>query len=508
MKRIIQRQSLARRPRPQITAVSILTSALVCWTAFSAEVSSWWTNRNVMIMTSATNDYAPVNAGQLKWTATKAYEELQANLPGGAGSGVAHLVSGFLPFNNYVPINLGQLKYVAEPFWACLIENGWATSRPWTVTTTDDADFAMANVGQLKTVFHFELTADTDNDGMPNWWEWQYGLNPTNSNDATNDLDGDGVINLSECQAGLSPTNSDTDADGASDSDEVNVYHSSAVSPDSDGDGLRDGYEITNRHYQLIGLGLTWSQAMVDAVNRGGHLASICSTNEANAISNQLARTMAGKTVWIGLTDERIEKNWRWITTEPYGLYTNWAIGEPNNSGDEDYVMILGSSMSWSDASQSATADCYLLEREFHTDPTKVDSDGDYLIDGANDTALLTAFTNGVNTNGGLYAYGELSLGADPRRADTDRDGAPDGWEVKWGLNPLDGMGKNLVAWWPMDDTGGVVIVDGTMNEIPLDGVIQGLTRPPMWKPSGAGALRSMERIMSRWPIPGPKISA
>src|SRR6185503_5346912 len=47
---------------------------------------------------------------------------------------------------------------------------------------------------------------DTDGDGMPDAWEIQYGLNPTNAADANLDLDGDGMSNRQEYIAGTDPT--------------------------------------------------------------------------------------------------------------------------------------------------------------------------------------------------------------------------------------------------------------------------------------------------------------
>lgn len=48
--------------------------------------------------------------------------------------------------------------------------------------------------------------ADADNDGMPDTWENQYGLDPDNSGDASLDSDGDGYTNLKEYQEGTDPT--------------------------------------------------------------------------------------------------------------------------------------------------------------------------------------------------------------------------------------------------------------------------------------------------------------
>ena len=123
---------------------------------------SWWTSRSVINTNAAsTNDFAAANAGQLKWFATNAYDELEDNLPGGAGTNLANLIATFTLTNNYYAINQGQLKNVAKPFYDRLIDEGCCTNYPWTTNTTaDDKDFACANIGQLKKVFSFDITGD------------------------------------------------------------------------------------------------------------------------------------------------------------------------------------------------------------------------------------------------------------------------------------------------------------------------------------------------------------
>lgn len=50
--------------------------------------------------------------------------------------------------------------------------------------------------------------SDDDNDGMPDAWETQYGLDPL-TDDATQDLDGDGILNIDEYNDGTDPDVSD-----------------------------------------------------------------------------------------------------------------------------------------------------------------------------------------------------------------------------------------------------------------------------------------------------------
>lgn len=55
----------------------------------------------------------------------------------------------------------------------------------------------------------FDKLADSDGDGLPDWWELKYGLNPFLASDAKLDSDGDGVSNLAEFRKGTNPLHDD-----------------------------------------------------------------------------------------------------------------------------------------------------------------------------------------------------------------------------------------------------------------------------------------------------------
>jgi len=87
---------------------------------------------------------------------------------------------------------------------------------------------------------------DTDDDQLPDGWEWQYWGNLNYG--AYDDPDNDGVNNLTEYVDTLSdsdPTNPDTDGDGLLDGYEI-AHGLLTHNSDTDGDGLSDGYEVAN----------------------------------------------------------------------------------------------------------------------------------------------------------------------------------------------------------------------------------------------------------------------
>lgn len=87
---------------------------------------------------------------------------------------------------------------------------------------------------------------DSDGDGMPDWWETLYGLNPGNDrgpDGAYGDPDGDGLSNIAEFLAGTNPGNWDTDGDGINDYDD-NGGGLSFGEYYMDGDQIPDAWEI------------------------------------------------------------------------------------------------------------------------------------------------------------------------------------------------------------------------------------------------------------------------
>lgn len=56
-----------------------------------------------------------------------------------------------------------------------------------------------------KTFWISEDADDRDNDGMPDWWEEKYNLDPEDPTDADDDIDGDRYTNLKEYEIGTNP---------------------------------------------------------------------------------------------------------------------------------------------------------------------------------------------------------------------------------------------------------------------------------------------------------------
>ncbi|MDB6078028.1 MAG: hypothetical protein JWO82_1775 [Akkermansiaceae bacterium] len=167
---------------------------------------SWWRQDDTVVITSAApNNYGPVTVGQAKHMAKSALTALRKVAPQVANAVEADLVGTGKPIPTWVApapgsdlakaqsaaLLAGQLKAIAAPFYERLhgYAPAWLDLRlqaagtytsgsyfPWTAAAADDANYAIATIGQLKAVFALDFALDSemddDCDGIPDLWEY------------------------------------------------------------------------------------------------------------------------------------------------------------------------------------------------------------------------------------------------------------------------------------------------------------------------------------------------
>jgi hypothetical protein len=124
----------------------------------------------------------------------------------------------------------------------------------------------------------------------------------------------------------------------------------------------------TQHYYEFVPGFFTWSEAKTQAESRStkglqGYLATITSAAENAFLVEQFMLPNFPPTTrswgWIGASDADQEGEWKWVTGPEAGTifqgvssassslslkqssadtYTNWASGEPNNLGNEDFA--------------------------------------------------------------------------------------------------------------------------------------------------------------------------
>jgi len=112
-------------------------------------------------------------------------------------------------------------------------------------------------------------------------------------------------------------------------------------------------------YYRSTG-SMTWTEARQACANMGGYLVTVTTLAENNFLFNLWPNG------WIGLTDEVVEGQWRWVTGEPFS-WSNWNGGEPNNSNNEDYIQFVGGGK-WNDLPNVSLP--YVLEFDYIIDYT------------------------------------------------------------------------------------------------------------------------------------------
>jgi hypothetical protein len=145
-------------------------------------------------------------------------------------------------------------------------------------------------------------------------------------------------------------------------------------------------YNGVNGHfYRPIATGATYTNARAAAElttfkGQKGYLVTITSADEDLFIFNNVPQSQ----IWFALTDEAVEGQWR-IDAGPekgtliktsngqtagniVGQYNNWAGGEPNNSGNEDYAVTKWNGSQWNDLPNNFN-NPYVIEYGTWTNP-------------------------------------------------------------------------------------------------------------------------------------------
>jgi hypothetical protein len=216
-------------------------------------------------------------------------------------------------------------------------------------------------------------------------------------------------------------------------------------------------YNGTNGHfYRPISQGATYTNARAAALlttfkGQQGYLVTITSADEDAFIFNNVPQ----QNIWFALTDEVEEARWT-IDAGPEkgtlikinngqlngnipGQYNNWAGGEPNNSGNEDYAVTKwGGGSQWNDLPNSFNC-AYVIEYGTWTNP---------------DDATFTEFyTNSVTHSNGetikvLFGF-KFNTSIDKTKFLAQvfkKDDSYSNWVPSNGYRSLNGLGKVFLS--------------------------------------------------------------
>jgi hypothetical protein len=106
----------------------------------------------------------------------------------------------------------------------------------------------------------------------------------------------------------------------------------------------------------------SWTDARDYCKSKGGHLATITSLEEQEAVFELVKNKGTKNLYWIG--GYKTNGIWAWVTGEQWD-YTNWAPGEPNSDGKENYIQMfhkITSPGKWNDEDNGGASGDYSLK--------------------------------------------------------------------------------------------------------------------------------------------------
>ena len=186
-------------------------------------------------------------------------------------------------------------------------------------------------------------------------------------------------------------------------------------------------YNPINGHfYRPISTGNTYTGARAASLlttfkGQTGYLVTITSADEDAFIYNNVPQSQ----IWFALTDESSEGQWR-IDAGPengtliktsngqtagniVGQYNNWAGGEPNNSGNEDYAVTKWNGTQWNDLPNNFNCP-YVIEYGTWTNPQDQTFTGFYAANTTNTVAITNTLSGTITIPATLTSRPQLTL--------------------------------------------------------------------------------------------------
>ncbi|MCG7533843.1 M4 family metallopeptidase [Pseudoalteromonas sp. OOF1S-7] len=319
-------------------------------------------------------------------------------------------------------------------------------TRPDLIDTDEDTLSDHAEVFELRLN---PLAADTDEDGMPDPWEHQYGLSPTSKRDAFYDADGDGQPNLAEFQQGTDPT--DASSGGETEVTLVTLELGQTPPEISFPDGqaawivTESGGRTTLTNPDITNSEMTRFSLQIDSAEHQGSLVfDYKVSSEANFdfftvyLNDQQILRESGDVDWRTHEFVLPSSGQHTISFEYY------KDGSVSTGEDAVFINNIRLNTGFKDTDQDGLYDVW--EAGNGHDPfvadAHIDLDGDGLT-GREEFDAGTDTWNADSDGDGVQDGAELALGWDPmhtleRYRDSDGDGYTDADEVQHGADPND----------------------------------------------------------------------